>query len=91
MKAKFRILVDGTVSIDYDDVIGDRVEREFICPVEGGYVRERVGNGYRQVCERLSSGGSTLMVSNRKSLIDVIRSEYRAMRRNDNKYTSRYI
>jgi hypothetical protein len=82
MKTKF-ILLNGAVSISYDDQ-GVRVNREFICPIEGGYVRERVGNdfgnGYRQVCRKLSTRGDTLM-STRDSLLADIRREYRAMKR----------
>ena len=34
----------------------------------------------KQVCDRLSTRGSTLMVGSRNALIDVIRREYRVMR-----------
>lgn len=73
----------GAVYLAYDDVhVDDRVEREFF--VRGRYVYEDMGQGRdaRQVCDRLQCRGSTLM-SDVQSLPDVIRREYRAMRRAD--------
>ena len=89
MRARFTIMSDGTVSVIYSDVLGVRLNRQFFCPVEGGYVRERMVNDYTQVCERLSHTGHTLM-STRGTLLNDIRREYRAMKRNDNKYTRGY-
>ena len=85
MKTKFRLLSGGAVSVSYDDQ-NVRVSREFICPIDRGYVRERVGNdfgsGYKQVCRKLSTRGDTL-TSTRDSLLADIRREYRAMRRSE--------
>ena len=83
MKTKFVRLPSGAVSVSYTNVLGVRVTREFICPIERGYVREvgtGFGNGYKQVCRKLSTRGDTLM-STRDSLLADIRREYRAMRR----------
>jgi hypothetical protein len=83
MKTKFICLPSGAVSVSYTDVLGVRVTREFICPIDGGYVREvgtGFGNGYTQVCRKLSTRGDTLM-STRASLLADIRREYKAMRR----------
>ena len=83
MKTKFICLPGGAVLVRYTDVLGVRVIREFICPIENGYVREvgtGFGNGYRQVCRKLSTSGDTLM-STRDSLLADIRREYRSMRR----------
>ena len=69
----------ATVSLSYDDIFGERIRRTFWVPVDGGYVRE---NG-KQVCERLSCSGSTL-ISTRATLLKCIRREYSAMRRSEN-------
>ena len=73
----------GSVTIEYDHRDGDhRVSRTFSCSATGGYVRERDQEGhYPQVCERLYSWGNTLMAADRTHLLEVIRREYRAMRR----------
>ena len=86
MKAKFSTDAMGRVTVAYDmeSWTGEtvRVERVFTCPDDGGYVREKMSNGdWRQVCEKLASMGSTLSCSNRSRLLDLIRAEYRAMRR----------
>jgi hypothetical protein len=73
----------GIVTLEYDDFLEGRVTREFFCPIDGGYVREIVGSDAKQVCERLSRTGGTLTASSRTSLIDVIRREYKAMKRAD--------
>lgn len=78
----------GRVTISYDDrYSGERVTREFSCPVDGGYVRDQDG---KQVCERLCSLGSTLWAS-RAELAAVIRREYRAMRRAEAREANRYL
>lgn len=81
MRAK--IYLDGShVHVEYDDHLNGRVRREFSNPVGGGYVREwdNAGNT-RQVCEKLCSTGITLICHETQSLLDLIRREYRAMRR----------
>ena len=79
MKAK--IYQSGTheVTAEYDDVMGERVERVFWIAQttdETAYVRE----GDSQVCDALASTGDTLRAAP-NTLIDVIRKEYRAMKR----------
>jgi len=87
MKAKFSTDIAGRVTLEYDDEhhwTGEtvRVRREFICPYEGGYVREKMSNGnWEQVCERLAGKGGTLSCASRDRLTDLIRAEYKAMRR----------
>jgi hypothetical protein len=76
----------GNVTISYIDIFGERVTREFTCPVAGGYVRE----GDRQVCERLSNMGNTLRCGQRSDLINLIRREYRAMRAAEKREAARY-
>lgn len=69
----------GSVVIRYwDDLRDSMVEREFSVPRLTGtaYVRE----GDRQVCDGLASMGRTLLCT-AAQLPDVIRSEYRRMRR----------
>jgi hypothetical protein len=71
----------GYITISYDCAYtGERITRTFFCPINGGYVRESL-HDYPQVCEQLAHHGSTLTCSSRGHLIDVIRREYRAMRR----------
>jgi hypothetical protein len=81
--------VTGRVTIAYtDSMSGERRTRAFTTtrPEGPSYVIEIDQRGqYPQVCERLASTGSTLMAQ-RETLADVIRREYRAMRRSDAKY-----
>ena len=86
MKARFTTDSAGRVTVAYDmeSWTGEtvRVERVFTCPDDGGYVREKMSNGgWEQVCERLAGWGSTLSCSSRGRLLDLVRAEYRAMRR----------
>lgn len=86
MKAKFSTDLMGRVTVAYDmeSWTGEtvRVERVFTCPEDGGYVREKMSNGsWEQVCDKLAGRGSTLSCSSRNRLLDLIRAEYRAMRR----------
>lgn len=84
---RMRLTTDeqGRVTLSYDEEwCGEtrRVTRTFVCREEGGYVWERDDAGNRrQPCERLASTGSTLHCSGRDRLPEVIRREYRAMRR----------
>jgi hypothetical protein len=86
---KARITTDGNiVTLACDDEINGRQEREFF--TLGAYVYERINAVKdRQVCDRLQSRGSTLMHHDRP-LIDVIRREYRAMRRAEARDAARY-
>ena len=45
----------------------------FFVPASGGYVREWVGSDLRQVCDRLTSRGSTLRSTGKRLLADVRR------------------
>ena len=86
--AKFSTDLMGRVTVAYDmeSWTGEavRVERVFTCPDDGGYVREKMPNGsWEQVCDKLAGRGSTLFCSSRDRLLDLIRAEYRAMRRTE--------
>ena len=88
MKTKFTTDCAGRVTVSYDDAItGNRVTREFTCPTDGGYVRERMSNGdWTQVCDGLAHRGNTLAAASREKLISLIRSEYRVMRRAEKQF-----
>jgi hypothetical protein len=87
MRTRYTKDAAGRVTIAYDDEAhwtGEtvRIERTFTCPEDGGYVREKMSNGnWEQVCDKLAGMGNTLSCSSRDKLIDLIRAEYRAMRR----------
>lgn len=81
MKTVIKSIAGNRVMAQFDDISGDRIEVEFHAPAEGGYVRA----GSQQVCEKLGTRGSTLMWSGKALLIDLIRREYRAMRRAESK------
>lgn len=80
MKAKFIATANHRVVIQFCPVVsGDEmVEIEYSAPVSGGYVRN---SDNKQVCKKLSTRGDTLQWAGDKSLIDLIRREYKAMRR----------
>lgn len=87
MKTKINLTEGGTVLVEYDSpFMGDRVTREFMAPAAGGYVREWVSGDWKQVCDGLSDSGSTLYLVDGGSLIEMIRKEYRAMRREWKQY-----
>lgn len=67
----------GYVTVHYDDVDDIRRERVFRVPAQGGYVRERQGYNWVQVCDRLSTRGPTLWCRSREALPDLIRKEWR--------------
>lgn len=84
-KTVIREIDARTVNIAFEDEMGDRIEMHIWAPMPkaGGssYVRFRSHDGIeRQLCERLSSRGSTLMYSDGTRLVDLVRREYRAMR-----------
>jgi len=58
---------------------GERITREFWSP--NGSVASYVREGDRQVCERLSSRGVTLLQGPSESLARIVRREYRSMMR----------
>lgn len=92
MRAKFTYdSLSDTVALAYDvedyEGVDRRVTRYFSCPSDGGYIYEYFGHGgRRQVCEKLSSRGSTLIARDPKDLLRIIRREYRAMRRVERLY-----
>jgi hypothetical protein len=71
-------------TLRYETDLGDVVERDFFAPLEGGYVRENWSQP-RQVCERLSSGGATLVWNPKRdaTLADLIRRERAAAMRRE--------
>jgi len=84
MKTKIRAINESQVLIEFDDLItGERYHYEIWVPAAGGYVRF---NGDKQLCERLSCSGSTLYWRAKAPLVDMIRREYRAMRRKEKKW-----
>lgn len=89
MRTTIKTNRDGSVTLSYDSTGFDcedvRVERTFFCPATGGYVRECDKGNYSQVCCGLSDRGSTLYCSSPEKLPDMIRREYRAIRRAEKK------
>jgi hypothetical protein len=82
MKMTLRTDEIGHVTLSYDDLILEkRVTRVFMCPLDGGYVREYRDNDWKQVCDKLGNMGQTLTAPSRADLDRVIRREYQAMRR----------
>ena len=82
MKTKFSVNSDGTVTIQYQRKIDhDICVRTFMAQPERGYVREQFGSDWHQTCYKMMPYGATLTCDKRADLIDVIRREYRAMRR----------
>jgi hypothetical protein len=83
MTTRARIIADETYpsrcTLRYEDEEGHVIERDFFAPRDGGYVREDWSNP-RQVCERLSGGGATLVWQPKRdaTLADLIRRERRA-------------
>jgi hypothetical protein len=71
----------GRVALAYDEC-GKRIVRVFTVRRDGktGYVQEwfRDTNTWKQVCERLTSMGNTLMATD-ATLAEVIRREYKRM------------
>lgn len=62
----------------WDDDAPARILTTYFCPSSGGYVRiHDVDRRYPQVCDGLSSLGSTLYCHNPDRLIDLIRRERR--------------
>ena len=93
MKTKITTDQAGNVTISYDNGAwysdGERIERTFSCHPDGGYVIEWRNNDWQQVCDRLAGMGSTLICRNRDFLPDLIRREYKAMRREEKREASK--
>lgn len=72
---------------EWDDGAPARISTTYFCPSDGGYVRIHDAAGrYPQVCDGLSSTGSTLRCSDGNHLIDLIRRERRAGIRKEQRY-----
>ncbi len=83
---------DRHVTITFTDLLSDeQITMEIWAPVpkEGGcsYVRY---NGDKQLCDKLSSRGSTLMYRDGTKLVDLVRREYNAMRAADKREAARH-
>ena len=59
-----------------DPFSGEEIKWIFSIPANGGYVRR----GHRQVCERLSRLGHTLICENGDDLLNTIRGEWKKYR-----------
>ncbi len=85
MRAKITTTAIGRVALEYDSPsyydADRRVERLFRCPIDGGYVTEKINGEWKQVCEHLSSTGHTLSCSSRDALGALIRKHYKSMKR----------
>lgn len=82
---------DRRVTLAFDDLLsGNRITMEIWAPAprEGGssYIRY---NGDRQLCYGLSSTGGTMSYTAGTKLVDIVRREYRAMRRADKREANR--
>lgn len=87
MRTKFTSHGNDACSVRYQDGLTDIVEnRTFIR--QGHYVLEIGFNGYEcQLCKGLALSGITLMVMDESvDLIDVIRREYKILKRQQYKY-----
>lgn len=90
MRTKIETNKNGSVTISYQSIGYEyedvRVERTFFCSSGGGYVHEHDGTGRNpQVCYGLSDRGITLFCKSPEKLPDIIRREYRSMRRAEKK------
>jgi hypothetical protein len=87
-KTTIRSIANNRVEISFDDALsGDRVVREYSAASNGGYVYDQ---NEKQVCDRLSSRGSTLRWNATAPLADLIRCEYRAMRASEKREEAKY-
>lgn len=79
----FVYLSYDVLSIDdygYDKIV--RVEREFYCSPFCGYVYEDSDSGRQcQVCYDLDTTGGTLYCMESEELVNIIRREYKSMRK----------
>lgn len=81
-RTKFTSHGANSCTVEYTDDLDQRVSRTFVA--RAGFVYEIIGfSGERvqQVCERLSRRGNTLSIGGSQEVIDIIRREFRAMRR----------
>lgn len=79
-------------SVTYTDAVTQAtVQRVFMCSRNGGYVQEIYDAGRtQQVCEALGRTGNTLLCSAQESLVDVLRREFRKMRRRERAELARF-
>ena len=83
MKTKIQQVTDNTVRLQYTNWMDEDVDATLFVPSGGGYVFVLQDDGSTtQICDRLSSTGSTLIYSpqHHGRLVDMIRKEYRKMR-----------
>lgn len=86
MKTIIKAIDDNHVWLKFYDPLTDTIyEYDIYAPASGGYVRF---NGGKQLCHRLGCMGITLYWGAATPLVDLIRREYRAMRRHDKKFLS---
>jgi len=88
MKTKITSTDDNRCTIEYDCAeTGERIVLELWTPIAGGYVYEidedHPGTLGSQVCDLLGTMGNTLYRSYSRKLVEIIRREYRAMRRDE--------
>lgn len=87
MRTQIQQTGSNTVRISYETpLFGDLVTREFRVAFPHGYVRDEDG---RQVCAGLDRLGDTLEAYP-ETLIEVVRAEYRRMRRREAAELKRY-
>ena len=70
------------VHVKFENIFGEIVEMNISAPAVGGYVRR----GNKQLCAALRTTGSTLQWDGAAPLVDLVRREYRAMRRSEKAY-----
>lgn len=91
-KAKITAQDDRHVTIEFADLLsGERITMEIWAPAPkmGGYTYVRY-DGQKQLCDKLSLRGSTLMYKDGTRLVDLVRREYTAMRSADKRKAAHY-
>lgn len=84
MKTTIKAVSDQQVQIAFtDQLTGQDVSLDLSAYGGGGYVRDAKG---QQICRSLAYSGSTLSWDGKQPLVDLIRREYRAMRRQERKF-----
>ncbi len=79
-RTAIKAYADGSVSLTSHTQDGIE-ERVFVCPQQGGYVRDWIAGATYQSCKQLRSVGPTLTCPSRDALLGLIRSEWRARQR----------
>ena len=84
MKTKITAISHSTVEITFLPFMADTPVTWTIWANRGGYVMyEEDGCRSKQLCDRMHCMGSTLSWSGRRPIIELVRHEYRAMRREE--------